>query len=97
MSTSTSTTITNLETVRTVFGTEVHDELKAAIAAWFTEHDPSGDIYTCADNFRVALWGDDASMEHYEARIEEGCCGCIDTVFRLSGDRAFLWGFNYGH
>lgn len=96
MSTSTSTTIMNLETVRAVFGEEVYDELKAAIAAWFTKHDPLGDVYTCTDNHRVALWGDDDSCEHYEARIEEGCCGCIDTVF-LVGDRIFLWGFNYGH
>lgn len=96
MSTS-STTITNLETVRTVFGQEVHDELKAAIAAWLTEHDPTGDVYACADNHRVALWGDDDSCEHYEARIDAGCCGCIDTVFHLSGERIFLWGFNYGH
>lgn len=89
--------ITNLETVRAAFGEEVYDELKAAIAAWHEEHDPTGEVYEHADNYRVALWGDDDSCEHYEARMESGCCGCIDTVFNLSCGRIFLWGFNYGH
>lgn len=49
-----------------------------------------------ADNFRVAIKGNDESERAYEVLSERGCCGRFDTTTKVDGV-VYLIGCNYGH
>lgn len=62
----------------------------------------------CADNFRAAEVGDIDSMNAYVERMNNGCCGYVDTVVSIAwevmvgGEQhkyylLHLLGCNYGH
>lgn len=50
----------------------------------------------CADNYRAAIKGDDASEEDYNKVRAKGCCGSFDTTTKVEGVE-YLIGCNFGH
>ncbi len=82
-----------------LFGQAEHDWLRAELDAWWmsqaTAEFPDDEPFPCADNFRLALKGDEAS---YEEAVCNGCCGSVDIEVGPSpSGRTYLYGFNYGH
>ncbi|ATN92798.1 hypothetical protein QGX11_gp035 [Pseudomonas phage PPSC2] len=50
----------------------------------------------CADNYRIAIVGNDEQMADYEDKRAHGCCGDFDIRVTI-GENKFDIGCNYGH
>lgn len=65
---------------------------------WWTDNDPTNNVYECVDNERLAREGVVDDELAYYAQRDNGCCGAVDVLFAPSPDgHAYLYGFNHGH
>ena len=65
-----------------------------AIDNWWNEQNIE---YDCQDNERYAVIGNVESLEDYDRRQMNGCCGFVDVELECSDGSTVLFGFNYGH
>lgn len=73
------------------------DAQRAAVEAWETVNNNSGEEFEFSDNYRYATVGNATEMAAYDQRMGEGCCGFVDVVLECADGTKLQYGFNYGH
>jgi hypothetical protein len=90
----------DLEDVEDKFGTDEAKWLSDQIEKFWveSENEDGRSAYDCVDNYRLAIKGDQPSMNKFDEIDSRGCCGSANLEFGPSPNgQTYMYGFNYGH